>query len=119
MELLFKDIVQQIRDLVFIVAIMFATKHTELSHSMKKFLFLAIFLICNFITPIYADGLTLFSEETSAQSHCPHDEVVWLNLPTGIWHKKGARWYGATKRGAYVCKQEAASVGDRQSLNGS
>lgn len=85
---------------------------------MKKFLFIVIFLMCIFITPSYADGLTLFSSEISAQNHCPNDEVVWLNLPTGIWHIKGARWYGVTKHGAYVCKQEAALAGDRQSLNG-
>jgi|GEM_PF-4843891 len=53
---------------------------------MKKFLFIAIFLMCIFIPPSYANGLTLFSSEISAQNHCPNDEVVWLNLPTGIWH---------------------------------
>ncbi|MFW2572111.1 hypothetical protein [Legionella sp. 29fVS95] len=86
---------------------------------MKKFLFIAFFSMCVFISPSYSDGLTLFSEEIAAKDHCPNDEVVWLNLPTGIWHKKGARWYGTTKHGAFVCKQEAASAGDRQSLNGS
>lgn len=85
---------------------------------MKKILFIAIFSMCIFITSSYADGLTLFYTEISAQNHCPNDEVVWLNLPTRIWHNKGARWYGATKNGAYVCKQEAALSGDRQSLNG-
>lgn len=86
---------------------------------MKKFLLIAFLSMCVFISPSYSGGLTLFSEEIAAQDHCPNDEVVWLNLPTGIWHKKGARWYGATKHGAFVCKQEAASAGDRQSLNGS
>ena len=86
---------------------------------MKQFLFLTIFSMCIFITPSYAGGLTLFSEEVSAKNHCPNDEVVWLNLPTGIWHKRGARWYGSTMHGAYVCKQEAVLAGDRQSLNGS
>lgn len=76
------------------------------------------FVICFFITPSYADGLTLFSTEVSAQNHCPNDVVVWLNLPTGIWHQKGARWYGRTKHGAYVCKKEAIIAGDRGSLNG-
>lgn len=85
---------------------------------MKKFLFFAIFSMCIFITPSYADGLTLFSTEASAQSHCPNNEVVWLNLPTGIWHQKGARWYGRTKNGSYVCKNEAETSGDRGSLNG-
>lgn len=56
---------------------------------MKKILFIAIFSMGIFITSSYADGLTLFYTETSAQNHCPNDEVVWLNLPTGE--------YGITK----------------------
>lgn len=86
---------------------------------MKRILFIAIISMCISITTGYADELTLLSAEISAKNHCPNDEVVWLNLPTGIWHKKGSHWYGATKHGAYVCKQEAVSSGDRQSLNGS
>jgi len=66
---------------------------------MKKILFLSIWLI-SFSIPSIAQILTLHSTETSANSHCPNDEVVWLNLPTGIWHIKGAHWYGATKHGA-------------------
>lgn len=68
---------------------------------------------------VYANGLTLFNTEGQAQDHCPNDVVVWLNTPTGIWHTKGARWYGRTKHGAYVCRREAATEGDRGSLNGS
>lgn len=67
----------------------------------------------------FANGLMLFNNENSAQQHCPKDVVVWLNLPTGIWHYKGARWYGNTKHGSYVCKEEAQAAGDRASLNGS
>jgi hypothetical protein len=33
--------------------------------------------------------------------------VVCLNLPSGIYHFEGQRWYGRTKSGAYVCKKEA------------
>jgi len=60
----------------------------------------------------------LFPTEQQAQQHCPDDAVVWLNLPSGIYHLKGERWYGRTKNGAYVCKQEADHAGDRPSLNG-
>jgi hypothetical protein len=63
-------------------------------------------------------GLTLFTTQDAAQSHCPNDEVVWLNLPTGIWHTKWQRWYGNTKHGAYVCKEEAADAGNRASRHG-
>jgi hypothetical protein len=85
---------------------------------MKKLLFLISLLISFVLTPVFADGLTLFTTEVAAQNHCPNDVVVWLNLPTGIWHPKGGRWYGATKNGSYVCKEEAAMAGDRASLNG-
>jgi hypothetical protein len=43
-----------------------------------------------------------FPTEQQAQAHCPKDTVVWLNLPSGIYHFKGMRWYGATHHGAYV-----------------
>jgi hypothetical protein len=60
----------------------------------------------------------LFNTEDAAQSHCPRDTVVWLNIPSGIYHYKGERWYGRTKHGAYACEKEAVAVGDRASLNG-
>ena len=61
--------------------------------------------------------LPLFQTEQLAQQHCPADVVVWLNLPSGIYHFKGQRWYGRTKHGAYVCKKEADQVGDRATRN--
>lgn len=60
----------------------------------------------------------LFSTENEAQAHCPKDVVVWLNIPSGIYHYKGERWYGRTKHGAYACEKEAIKAGDRASLNG-
>jgi hypothetical protein len=65
-----------------------------------------------------AGPVTPFSSEETAQRHCPSDTVVWLNLPTGVYHFRGQRWYGRTKNGAFVCKKEADVVGDRPSLNG-
>ncbi len=65
-----------------------------------------------------AQALEKFESETQAQHHCPNDIVVWLNLPTMIWHTKGERWYGVTKNGAYVCREEAAAEGARGSRNG-
>lgn len=64
-----------------------------------------------------ATSLSLFDSEAAAQRHCPRDEVVWLNLPSGIYHEKGMRWYGRTKRGAYVCRKEADAAGDRDTRN--
>lgn len=65
-----------------------------------------------------AAGLQLFATESAAQAHCPRDVVVWLNLPSGIYHLKGERWYGRTKHGAFVCKREADAAGDRVTRNG-
>jgi hypothetical protein len=78
------------------------------------------FAVLLFVSPALADnsGLVLFPTEQQAQEHCPRDIVVWLNTPTGIYHYSGERWYGATKHGAFVCKQEADQAGDRGSLNG-
>ena len=58
-------------------------------------------------------ALATFQSEVQARQHCPTDVVVWLNLPSGIYHLKGQRYYGNTKRGAYVCKKEADAEGDR------
>jgi hypothetical protein len=66
--------------------------------------------------PSYAQ--TTYPSEQQAQQHCPRDTVVWLNLPTGIYHFKGERWYGTTKHGAFVCQKEADQAGDRATRNG-
>lgn len=68
-------------------------------------------------SPISGD-LPMFATEDGAQKHCPNDTVVWLNIPTGIYHLKGERWYGRTKHGAYVCKKEADAAGERETENG-
>ena len=60
-----------------------------------------------------SSGLQTFSTEQSAKQHCPTDTVMWLNLPTVIYHYTGQHWYGNTKSGAYVCQKEADKVGDR------
>ena len=60
----------------------------------------------------------LFSTESAAQAHCPKDVVVWLNIPSGIYHYKGERWYGRAKHGAYACEKDAIKAGDRASENG-
>lgn len=62
--------------------------------------------------------IPMFDTEAAAQKHCPKDVVVWLNIPTGIYHEKGMRWYGRTKHGAYVCRKEADAAGDRDTRNG-
>jgi len=67
-------------------------------------------------SPAFAQAT--FPTEQQAQQHCPTDTVVWLNLPTGIYHFRGERWYGMTKSGAFVCQKEADQAGDRATRNG-
>jgi hypothetical protein len=77
----------------------------------------ALLLLFAFVsTDVFA--LDQFPTEQAAQKHCPSDIVVWLNLPTGVYHFKGQRWYGNTKSGAFVCRKEADKEGDRATKNG-
>jgi len=68
--------------------------------------------------PVTTGSLQLFASESSAQAHCPHDQVVWLNTNSGIYHEKGMRWYANTKAGAFVCRREADAAGNRDTRNG-
>ena len=65
------------------------------------------------------DGATLeagqFANEASAKARCPTDTVVWVNLPSKIYHFAGTRSYGTTKHGAYMCEKEAIAASDRAS----
>lgn len=79
---------------------------------------LALFAISAIFAGFAATALERYDTESQAQQHCPKDTVVWLNLPTMIWHYKGQRWYGNTKHGAYVCEKEAAAGGARATRNG-
>ena len=84
-------------------------------NSLRRFL---IGLLIGVALAFPAFALDKFASETQAHQHCPTDTVVWLNLPTMIWHYKGERWYGRTKDGAFVCEKEAAASGARPTHNG-
>jgi hypothetical protein len=56
-----------------------------------------------------------FADEASAKARCPTDTVVWVNLPSKIYHFAGTKSYGTTKRGAYMCEKEAIAAEDRAS----
>lgn len=79
---------------------------------------IALAATLTFLTPALSSGLPEFSTEATAQQHCPSDTVVWLNVKSGVYHYKGARWYGTTKGGAYVCEKEAIAAGMRASKRG-
>jgi hypothetical protein len=54
-----------------------------------------------------------FATEKEAERHCTGDLVVWLDLPSRIYYYRGQQRYGATKGGAYVCRNEAKGAGMR------
>ena len=54
-----------------------------------------------------------FATEKEAEQHCPGDLVVWLDPPSRTYYFRGQQRYGATKSGAYVCRNEAKGGGMR------
>jgi hypothetical protein len=62
-----------------------------------------------------AAGAGQFPTEAQAKSQCPGDVVVWVNLPSKIYHFAGYRSYGTTKAGAYMCEGQATAQGFRAS----
>lgn len=60
-------------------------------------------------------GAGRFQTEAQAKSQCPVDLVVWVNLPSKIYHFAGHKSYGTTKAGAYMCEKEATAQGFRAS----
>lgn len=95
------------------------------SRVLAALMIVATFLIVPVVSAVAASRIVqvaaapaMFETEAAAQTHCPRDVVVWLNIPTHVYHEKGMRWYGRTKHGAYVCKKEADAAGDRDTRNG-
>jgi hypothetical protein len=60
-------------------------------------------------------GAGQFRTEAEARYRCPTDKVVWVNTSSHVYHYQGARYYGATKQGAYMCEADAKAAGDRPS----
>lgn len=57
------------------------------------------------------------SSSASAAGSCPGDVQVWVNTKSGVYHLPGTRWYGATRRGMYMCRHAADAQGYRAALN--
>jgi hypothetical protein len=58
-----------------------------------------------------------YKTEAGAQKHCPTDTVVWGSSESGVYHMSGARNYGKTKDGHYVCMGEANKAGMHAAAN--
>jgi hypothetical protein len=51
-----------------------------------------------------------FATEKEAEQHCPGDLAVWLDVPSRTYYYRCQQRYGATKDGAYVCRNEAKAA---------
>ena len=60
-------------------------------------------------------GANQFPSEAQARGRCPGATVVWVNTGSAIYHFAGAKNYGNTKEGAYMCEPDAKAAGDRAS----
>jgi hypothetical protein len=58
-----------------------------------------------------------YTTELAARARCPSDTVVWANTPSRIYHLSGTRYYGNTRRGAYMCEADARAAGYRAAKN--
>jgi hypothetical protein len=58
-----------------------------------------------------------YTTELAARARCPSDTVVWVNTPSRIYHYSGTRYYGNTRRGAYMCEADARAAGYRAAKN--
>jgi uncharacterized protein YyaL (SSP411 family) len=52
-----------------------------------------------------------YADEASAKAHCPTDTVVWANTSSKAYHMAGTKYYGKTKKGAYMCQKDADASG--------
>ena len=63
------------------------------------------------VAPNAAMHADQFSTEGDAKAHCGSTTVVWMNLSSHVYHFAGARDYGHTKKGAYMCRADADRTG--------
>src|SRR5437016_5518660 len=59
-----------------------------------------------------ASATTGTSKATAAQKTPPASAgMVWVNTESGVYHKRGTRWYGRTKKGKYMAEADAIKAG--------
>ena len=63
-----------------------------------------------------APASTGTSKATAAQKAPPASSagMVWVNTDSGVYHKRGTRWYGRTKKGKYMTEADAIKAGQRK-----
>ncbi len=60
-----------------------------------------------------APALPGYSTLTAAKSACGASPVVWRAHDSKVFHLASSRYFGKTKRGAYVCEKSAEAKGLR------
>lgn len=60
-----------------------------------------------------APATTGTSKAAPAQKTLPATSagMVWVNTESGVYHKRGTRWYGKTKKGKYMTEGDAIKAG--------
>jgi hypothetical protein len=59
-----------------------------------------------------------YATEGAAKTACAGDPVVWANLSGKVYHMSGTKYYGKTRRGAYMCQKAANGDGYHESKGG-
>ena len=62
-------------------------------------------------------GAHQYATEAQARFRCPSGTVVWVNTHSNVYHFQGARYYGNTKAGVYMCEQDSINQGMRAAKN--
>ncbi len=52
-----------------------------------------------------------YADEAAAKAKCAGDTVVWVNTSSKAIHMAGDKYYGKTKKGAYMCEKNAIAAG--------
>jgi len=86
--------------------------------AMPRFVFaLGLFLV---LSPAFAAHSSVtpatvvtFNDETTAQTRCPLDKVVWLNTSTHLYYRKGSKMYANTAHGGFACMKEVKKAGNK------
>jgi hypothetical protein len=60
-----------------------------------------------------AAAVASYRTEAAAKAACGDDMVVWGGSDSRVFHSSGSRFYGATQRGAYLCRMQAELGGYR------
>ena len=68
-------------------------------------------------SPALAQRTKRFSTELAAQGYCQSNTVVWINRNTKVFHSSRSALYGRSKRGGYMCENEATKAGYRAAKN--